>query len=275
MKVGGSPLYYTKAQEAMLENFFQYLNQKENEAVNLLKEKGFLIDSEQHPAIRVALRGLKDFAFPINRNGIIVWRYFLVNEENMPKLEYKAEPISEPKKEEVPIIQTPEIISKEPEQPKIIEIKQENSDFDKMKKELEEKRIEIEKLKEEIQVKSDKKPQKENKSPPKKQQKPIKAKDETFLNAIKEILAKKSQEIISIEEFDKKYAILKVKSNEKELLVAAFDKKKLEDNDLLAIAKRANALNIEYSLIFKGELSKKTKEIIEAYKRLNSTEKID
>ena len=106
MKVGGSPLYYLPGQEAKLENFFNFLSPKEREAVVLLKEKGILDDEAQHPAIRVALRSLKDFALAFKKGDKLLWRYFLVNEmeaktfqsEKVEKVEEKKDEMAEEKK---------------------------------------------------------------------------------------------------------------------------------------------------------------------------------
>jgi len=80
MKVGGSPVYFIKGHEKGLEDFAKYIKGKEKEALLLLKEKGVLKDGEQEPAIRVALRSIKDFAIPIpnpkNPSQILAWRYF-------------------------------------------------------------------------------------------------------------------------------------------------------------------------------------------------------
>jgi hypothetical protein len=65
MKVGGSPLYYIQGQEEQLQKFTEYLNHKEKEAFKLLKQSEILEDANQEPAIRVALRSIKDFAVPI------------------------------------------------------------------------------------------------------------------------------------------------------------------------------------------------------------------
>jgi len=56
MKIGNSPIYFLPGQESMLEKFSQYLKSKEKEAFILLKEKKFLKDKNQDPAIRIALR---------------------------------------------------------------------------------------------------------------------------------------------------------------------------------------------------------------------------
>jgi len=86
LKVGNSPLYLIPGQEHLLERFTQYLNQKEKEAFSLLKEKSILKDSEQHPAIRVALSEIKDFAIPFSRNNELYWKYLTVAEEDKDEI---------------------------------------------------------------------------------------------------------------------------------------------------------------------------------------------
>ena len=80
LKVGSSPLYYLLGQEEQLENFIEHLNPKQREAFNLIKNSEILEDEKQVPAIRVALRSIKDFAFPIkarlNNEVKVFWRYF-------------------------------------------------------------------------------------------------------------------------------------------------------------------------------------------------------
>jgi hypothetical protein len=78
MKVGNSPLYYLSGQEQLLEKFSHYLKSKEKEAFTLLKGKKIIKDSEQDPAIRVALREIKDFAIPFKKDEEIFWRYFTI-----------------------------------------------------------------------------------------------------------------------------------------------------------------------------------------------------
>ena len=78
MKVGNSPLYYLPGQEQLLEKSSHYLRSKEKEAFTILKEKKFIKDSGQDPAIRVALREIKDFAVPFKKDEEIFWRYFSI-----------------------------------------------------------------------------------------------------------------------------------------------------------------------------------------------------
>lgn len=80
LRVGNSPVYFISGQESKLENFSDHLNNKEKEAFLLLQEKKFLDDEIQQPAIRVALRAIKDFAIGFENEGKFFWRYFVVPE---------------------------------------------------------------------------------------------------------------------------------------------------------------------------------------------------
>jgi hypothetical protein len=81
LKVGGSPLYYFQGQEDKLQNFIDNLNGAEKNAYNLLLQNKVLRDSSQEPAIRVALRQIRDFAIPLQVNyknkTEIFWKWYL------------------------------------------------------------------------------------------------------------------------------------------------------------------------------------------------------
>ena len=281
MKVGGSPVYYEPSTKAFLERYINSLGGKEKEACLLLKEKGILQDDSQTPAIRVALRGLKDFAFPFKNDDKSFWRYFLVSEDEVRTRLEKEKPkvqisLVEKKPEEKQIEQK---IEQKAE--KIIENEdKKNKELENINEELEKKRKELEKITEEIESKSKesnqpKKPQVEKiskKLKPIRKEKPI---DETFLNEVKQALEKKHIEIIKIESFDKKQVIAKIKINTQEKLLIALNKKKLEDEEIIKASKLASLHSMPYFIMLKGEASKKTKEAIEAYKRLVSIERID
>ena len=106
LKIGGSPLYYSQGQEHKLQNFTDNLNGVERKAYNLLSQNKILKDSEQEPAIRVALRQIKDFAVPLQvnyKNKIeIFWKWYLVENKEMElliknRLSEKKEATSEKK----------------------------------------------------------------------------------------------------------------------------------------------------------------------------------
>ena len=106
LKIGGSPLYYSQGQEHKLQNFTDNLNGVERKAYNLLSQNKILKDSEQEPAIRVALRQIKDFAVPLQvnyKNKIeIFWKWYIVDNKEMElliknRLSEKKEATSEKK----------------------------------------------------------------------------------------------------------------------------------------------------------------------------------
>src|SRR3989344_2933211 len=111
MKVGGSPVYFVPGHEYQLEKYSQYLGSKEREAFELLRKEKVLKDSEQQPAIRVALRALRDFAIPFKNNNDIFWRYLSVSEQEVIQLFEKPKKREEKIEKEVetkpPIIQQP------------------------------------------------------------------------------------------------------------------------------------------------------------------------
>ena len=86
MRVGNSPVYFLRGQEFQLDRFANYLSGKEKETFYLLKEHGILMDDKIPPAVRVALRNIKDFAFPFEYNGNLYWRFIKVNESQAVEL---------------------------------------------------------------------------------------------------------------------------------------------------------------------------------------------
>ena len=79
IRVGGSALYYLNGQEEQLERFTSFLGHKEKEAYVLLKKEGVLQDKLLDPAIRVAIRGVKDFAVPLSvkkgNEELLFWKF--------------------------------------------------------------------------------------------------------------------------------------------------------------------------------------------------------
>jgi len=82
IKVGGSPLYYFQGQENKLQEYSHNLVEKEKQAYEILKKNKLLKDSEQEPAIRVALRQIKDFSIPLQvtyqNKKEIFWKWYLI-----------------------------------------------------------------------------------------------------------------------------------------------------------------------------------------------------
>ncbi|MFH0701222.1 MAG: hypothetical protein V2A62_02175 [Candidatus Woesearchaeota archaeon] len=86
LKVGGSPLYFLSGQEEQLERFAQNnMNPKDYQVLMNLKEKKVLREKELDLLSKVALRGLKDFAFPLqvtyHGQAELFWKWQLLSEE--------------------------------------------------------------------------------------------------------------------------------------------------------------------------------------------------
>jgi len=250
-KVGNSPLYLLPGQEPQLERFSQYLKGKEKEAFLLIKEKGFLKDSEQQPAIRVALREIKDFAIAFTRDNEIYWRYFLVNEEELDKkrVPLLAEPLQIEMKEEPEEIEVESVLETPEEELGI---------FDAEEKE---------QKKEKIKVKKERKKAVRKKTSQKQ--------DENFFNKVKEFLSKRDIEITDIQSFNKNDLILKVKEEGEEKLLIAYNKKRLIISDLLKAHKKSSEENLPYLVLSLGEPSKNLKDLISAIKDLSKIDKLE
>ncbi len=213
MKIGSSPIYYIPGQEIRLENFAHHLNNKEKEAFLLLKEKKFLKDSEQHPAIRVALREIKDFAVPFKKDENIFWRYFSVPENQLV--------IKQPKPKEESKKPTLNIFEK-----------------------------------------------------PKSTKKRTVKKDDKFFNKVKEFLSSKSIEILDIECFSKNELVLKIKKDDKEEIIIAYNKKRINEEDIIKAYKKVSDNNFKYNILCLGGPLKRTKNLIESIKNLNNIEEM-
>ena len=82
LKKGSSPFYYLEGQEEQLEKFTEYLNPKDQQTQQLLKEKGILRDHSLELFHRVSIRQIKDFAksftMQTHQGEVVFWRYYLV-----------------------------------------------------------------------------------------------------------------------------------------------------------------------------------------------------
>lgn len=272
MKVGSSPIYYLAGQEYSLDRFSQHLKSKEKDAYFLLKEKKFLEDSKQVPAIKVALRAINDFAKPFKIGEQIIWRYHAV-----PESEFKKKEEIKPIEEHQYVEPKPKVFDKEERQIGEKIIKDIKTEEIKEIKEEKEKPKEIEtKEKPKEPIIFDKKPVKKStaKKPVKKKILPQK-KDEPFFNKVKEFLARKSIELSDIKSFSKNEIILKVKEEGMEKILIAYNKKRITEVDILEAYKKVSELNLPYIVLCLGETSKKLDNFIEAIKRLSKIYKLE
>ena len=239
MKVGSSPLYFIAGQEASLENFIEHLNPKEKEAFYLLKDSQILQDENLAPAIRVALRSIKDFAVPVNAriNGErkLFWRHFQLPDSEIKRKiqELLSEKKPKPKSREIPV---PSPALGKEEKPEILE---------------------------------------KSKSEPKKQKTQI----SEFANSIRDYLSSKDIEILESLNVKKREFTARIRIDnlfgKQEFYLIAKDKKSITDNDITIAHQHAQAKKMPALILSPGNLNKKAVIHLQEWKNLVKFEKVN
>jgi hypothetical protein len=238
MRVGSSPLYFLTGQESQLEGFTKFLNEREREAFNLLKENLILKDEEQMPVMRVALRAIKDFAIPIkvniNNEEKIFWRYFTLVQSEFEKM--VSNKIRGLGKEDAEIELKPKLVLAESGENFI---GAENS-------------LMVVELKPEVN-------EKEKVSAAKKEKE-----EGNFVKNLREHLTARNIEIMEIYVEKKKEFEAKVRIDslfgKQELYLVAKDKKSVVDKDLAAVWQKSYSKKLGAILMSPGDLNKKARE---------------
>jgi len=264
LRVGGSPVYYVEGTQDKLEKYSEYLKPKEREAFQKLKENSFIEDSVEEPAIRIALRNIKDFAKAFEYQGKIIWRYYLIPMQNYTK------------KEEIKI------------EDKIIEEKEEpktsfpSSLVSDVEKKLKENDTEIEIPKEEVKIEEKEEKAIEEKKPIPKQttlfNNPLAVEIETkkeekpkpaFCQKIIKLIEENNWKIIEeIECKNKEYnALIKINSDLGPIIfkLQAKDKKTVSDADLSKLVGEAQRIPLPALFMSYGEIKKKAQEFLDKY----------
>lgn len=264
MKVGSSSLYYLEGQQHQLERFIQHLNHKEREAYELLRNEKLLQDDTLEPAIRVALREIKDFAIPVKleKDGQqkLFWKHFLAAENEVSQLisPPKQAIVQETQKEDV-LVKEVEKISKETEN-LLVKHQQESPS---VQSEPDEGPTELE-LPE--KAKKDKKSKKKPST------------DSKFTRNMREYLSAKDIEILQVTEESKALFSAKVRIDtmfgKQEYLLVAKDKKKLKEEDIIHALHKAQNDKMPALLMSPGEIDKKHLEIAKDWRNLVKFEKI-
>ena len=252
MRVGSSPLYFIDGQEPGLEKFAQHLRSKEKEAFLLLKDKKFLKDAVQQPAIRVALRDIRDFAIPFKKEDEIFWRFFTVSESELE--------IPKAKEQKLEV------------QEEIAELKEETRVHEKPQ-ETEKQDLGIFDDEPEKKVKKISKPKSSKKK--KTSKKKSSTQNEKFFNEVKEFLSKNSIELRDIIHFSKKEFVLLVNESGKDKVLFAFDKKKVRDKEISKASKKARELSLHYIILSKSGVLKKIGDLIENLHNMDSVKSLD
>lgn len=242
LRVGSSPLYYISGQEEQLQKYTEHLNHKEKEAFKLLKQNEVLGDSEQEPAIRVALRSIKDFAVPVR-----------IIDKGQEKLFWKLHTLPNDKtKELIENIVSPVKKVKE-------EVKSQ------VKEEIKETIAEI--IKPEIKVKVKEKSQK------------LKEIQSPFLDKIRKTLSEKDYSITKEILTKKKEFTAKIKLNshfgEQELYMVAKDKKKITIEDIVSTLQKAQAEKMPALIISPGDIDKKALDYYKEWSNLIKHQKVN
>ena len=253
MRVGNSPVYFLSGQENSLERFSNYLRSKEKDAFLILKEKKILRDSEQEPAIRVALREIKDFAIPFKKDEELFWKFQGVQESDF--LQNK-------------IISEKEVEVQE-------DFKKNTEDSNKEIVKIQEKEIPLKEKTLDIFGK-------ENLRKPKKTRKKIISqkkniqKQNKLLEKVKNFLSEKSTEIVEIIGLGKNEIILKIKEKNEnsEKILIAYNKRRVDEKDVIKASKKSSEYGLSYTILSHGEPLKKITDLIEASKNLFSFEKL-
>jgi hypothetical protein len=299
LRVGGTSLYLIPGEEPKLESFHNFLHPKEQEAYRLLKGSKILKDSDQEPAIRVALRNIKDFAISFKMDENIYWRYLTVTENeireilepksNIQKEESKPEIKIEIKEDIKPEIKQETNLETKSEEtkPEIkeiikpIEIKEESKSIEtkpvEIKTEIKqekpvEKPIEIQKIKKIKDKPVEIKPTTEFTNPlaikiePKPEK--IKPKSDFILKVIRS-LEKSGFKILEEKEFNKNtyncIAELNTELGPIAFLTQAKDKKSIADSDLDKLLREAQSIPLPALMLTPGGLSKKALEYQQKY----------
>jgi len=232
MKVGGSPLYFLEGQEKKLEDFYNYLHPKEGEAFLLLREKKVLKDDEMEPAIRVALRSIRDFAVGFKKDEEIYWRYALVEED-------EVRDILEPQKKRVVKEEIKEVVKEIHVEKPVKVVRKERED----------------KFENPLVIKGSEK-------------KKTKLKSEFVLGVIDFINGKGFRIVEERNYKTKEYnCVVQIRSELGliSFLCQAKDKKKISESDLKKLLSEAQKIPLLAFFIYNGEISKKGKEYIERY----------
>ncbi|PIN94549.1 hypothetical protein COU61_00375 [Candidatus Pacearchaeota archaeon CG10_big_fil_rev_8_21_14_0_10_35_13] len=277
-KVGSSPLYYLPGQEEQLMNYEEYIKGKEKEAYEIIKNKGVIKDQEQEPAIRVAIRNLKDYAHPItNKVGEkqeLYWRFITIKEEEARERITKKQ---EPEREETKITEPEKIIEEKKEEtitpePRI-EIKIIEKELVREEKKEQEKPIIKEEKKKELH--------KERKEPKTKElgifdeeKKPEKEKIEIteIPEEVRKALGRRGAEITEVIEVKKKEATMIIKTSNGlgmiEYLGIYKDKKRISYEDLAIAIQISQSKKMPCLFISPGEMNKKAEEYCEQWKNI-------
>jgi hypothetical protein len=260
-KVGGTPAYYCPGAETRLVNMIKYLNEKDRESAETLKQKKVLKDSELTPLLRVSLRNIKDFAKPlevsVKGQKEIYWKWFLTPAQEAEQIIFKkVKPAFKPEikaPEPAPAIKKEEMVeAMKPVEP----IKEVQKPKEKIKDKKEIKPLVIADAREEELQKELGKPEEE-----------LEREKDTFFKKIWEYFKANDIQILDYKIIRKKSEIeltiaVPSRIGSQEYYCKAKSKAKVNDGDLSSVYVQGQAKKLPVIFITTGELTKKAKEML-------------
>lgn len=260
MKIGGSPLYYLPGQEEILERFINHLNSQEKDSFEILKERRVVAEEVLTPVNRVAMKAIKDFAYPLTVNiegkDRSFWRLYPVSLE---EAQQKIREILDVEKNGFKKVSE----SKKEIQEKT-EIKQEISSEKKIRKPRQKKetigpKIEIQKEEQTIEE-----PKQEVNIPEIQKTVKINKKLEEIKELVKVWSRTKHLEIIKENEDEDAPFIVSIPSTvgNLNLLLVFSDKKKISEADVSIAYQKGIHYKMPVIFVIKGELNKKAQDYL-------------
>lgn len=136
------------------------------------------------------------------------------------------------------------------------------------------------KLKEKPRIEEEKQPEKEkpldifDREKPKKVKRKNLQRENKFFNRVKEFLSEKSIGLRDIVSFHKNEITLRISIDGEEKLLIAYNKKRINEDDIIRADKKAKESNLPYMVLSLGGPTKKINALIDAIKNLISMEKL-
>lgn len=262
IKIGTSPLYYVENQKEKLQGYYEYLDENQKQAYDLLKKEFIIKDEEQKPLLRASLRLIPDFAVPIYVNydnkRELFFKWFLLDDEKVQDLIRKK--LEKPKEVIVPR----EVKVSEPE-PDVLTVGQENPTVVKHEQIITNPIIEPQKKKptEKKLKKKDVKQKELEQLGPLQQEVPLQQNiTDSFCMLVKEFLSKNNIEIHDfkiVEENKQIDLVVSIPSvfGKLKYYCYATAKKRCSEGDLSFALIRGQLKNLPTLFISPGELTKK------------------
>lgn len=273
LKIGGSPVYYVEGQEDKLQNYIYALKEPEQKAVNMLREKKLIKDSELESLTRVSLQNAKDFAKPIEitikGQKELYWKWYLLSNEDVQSiLKGKTNNIESKNEERDEEKKTEEAPEKEPEK-EAGDNTEDNEGQDKGHKDKEEESGHVpEPDQEEVTEKKDPGQSPEEKTSWKDEEvgehelldKCMKFFEENEISVLSKEVVRQTEVHFRV--------LIPSPVGKLHYFVTAKSKKKCNDSDLAQLFVNAELKKMPGLFLYTGELTKKAREKLKEFKNL-------